>query len=205
MCAPAVADARPGYPSRIPNSDGLCTTCHASAGGGGARNAFGNDARDNKTDGAPDWAKLYNLDSDSDGYSNGVEMGDPTGVWAPAGDPPVGDRISDPGSVTDSPCGNGELDPKMDGSIEACDGAELNGATCADVDGDETATPACSSSCAVDYSPCEEGNANNTTGTNNTTGSNNTNNTTATNNSNNTTGGFEVDTDEIEQIGRAHV
>jgi MYXO-CTERM domain-containing protein len=182
VCLPMTADARPNYPGQLPNSSGVCATCHLSAGGGGARNAFGDDARMNKTDGAPDWQKLYNLDSDGDGYSNGVELGDPDGDWAPGGTPATG-RLSEPGQGGSTPCGNGEIEPLADGSMEECDGANLNGATCADVQGDEAATPTCTATCEVDYAPCDDGgNANNTNGgTNNTNGG--TNNTTgATNN-----------------------
>ena len=31
--------------------------------------------------GQPDWAKVCDLDSDGDGFSNGVELGDPDCVW----------------------------------------------------------------------------------------------------------------------------
>jgi MYXO-CTERM domain-containing protein len=198
VCLPMTADAKQNYPGQLPNSAGVCATCHLSPGGGGARNAFGDDARGNKTDGVPDWQKLYNLDSDGDGYSNGVELGDPNGDWAPGGTPATG-RLSEPGQFGSTPCGNGEIESLADGSMEECDGANLNGATCADVQGDEAATPTCTATCEVDYAPCDDGgNANNTNGgTNNNTNGGTNNTTGATNNepgnTNNDPGGTNND------------
>lgn len=48
------------------------------------------------------WAKLCCLDSDGDGLSNGVELGDPCCVWKKGDDPPLrGYNVSHPGMATE--------------------------------------------------------------------------------------------------------
>ena len=58
-----------------------CQTCHVSATNGGPRNSFGLQVEANMKDGAPDWRAIFGLDADSDGSTNGQELGDPNGTW----------------------------------------------------------------------------------------------------------------------------
>ncbi len=100
LMAPESAQARPGWPSSIPNSNGSCGICHLSAGGGGARNAFGNTVDDV---GGPDWSQIYDVDSDGDGFTNGEELCDPMGTWSPGDADPVCDEITDPADSASKP------------------------------------------------------------------------------------------------------
>ena len=93
------------FPSKLPNgSKWGCTTCHVNSQGGAPWNAFGEQVRANLTGGEPDWSKIYNLDADGDGASNGLELGDPDGTWksgdAQPGDP---DQITHPGDPESKP------------------------------------------------------------------------------------------------------
>lgn len=109
LCMPTDSFARPNYLSRVPNADG-CGTCHVSPGGGGARNAFGMAFENNGL--VWDDALAMN-DADSDGFSNGEELG-ADGSWMP-GDTP-GMRQSDPADADSIPAGvemdmgGGEMD-----------------------------------------------------------------------------------------------
>lgn len=84
----AVIMARSFRPGEIPNGFiNNCANCHVSAGGGGPRNAFGT-AVGNEFLSAPGgsghviWgAALATIDSDGDGFTNGEELQDPSGVW----------------------------------------------------------------------------------------------------------------------------
>jgi uncharacterized protein (TIGR03382 family) len=89
---PSVAWARDNFPGYVPN--GLvhsCATCHVNPAGGGSRNAFGRDVGASLAGGRPDWAAVFDLDSDGDGQTNGQELGDPCGRWRPGSTP---DRTS---------------------------------------------------------------------------------------------------------------
>ena len=70
--------------SQIPNGTFFsCNLCHTD-GGGTARNPFGRDVEARLTPrGDADWAALFDLDSDGDGFSNGEEMADPDGDGTP--------------------------------------------------------------------------------------------------------------------------
>jgi dopamine beta-monooxygenase len=94
----AQADARPNYLRNIPAAPGSCGACHISPGGGGARNPFGVAFQDNgiKWD-----ATLCAADSDGDGASNGVELGDPNCMWM-QGDAAT-TAVSNPGDNTSKP------------------------------------------------------------------------------------------------------
>jgi hypothetical protein len=87
------------YVSLVPNgSVNSCTTCHASVP---TRNAFGNAF----ASASHTWSSaLAGLDSDGDGFSNGKELGDPTGVWRPGAALPIpGAQVTQPGSASSMP------------------------------------------------------------------------------------------------------
>eukprot|EP00873_Tetraselmis_striata_P001969 jgi/Tetstr1/422233/TSEL_013085.t1 len=84
-----VSDAHRQYLASIPNArsvpnpdgGGICTGIgHTTCYGGGARNSFGSDFDAH----GHQWTQgLCHSDSDGDGLSNGVELGDPCCTWAP--------------------------------------------------------------------------------------------------------------------------
>ncbi|MEM1349310.1 MAG: hypothetical protein AAGI01_12185, partial [Myxococcota bacterium] len=143
--------ARPGFVGVVPNgSQKNCLTCHTRPqGGGGTRNALGAQAQMN-LNGVPDWSALFALDADLDGYTNGQEMGDPDGTFPGM---PAGAYLSDPADAMDTPCGNGQIDPRGMGA-EECDGADVGGVTCADFGGDAGRTPVCAPTCTLDMASC---------------------------------------------------
>ena len=101
----AQVGSRGTFVSMVPNGGKVgCRTCHVNASGGAPWNVFGQQVRANLTDGQPDWSKVYNLDADEDGASNGLELGDPDGTWKP-GDPDPGDpdQITHPGDPDSTP------------------------------------------------------------------------------------------------------
>jgi hypothetical protein len=76
------AFARDFRVSQLPNGNRIgCGACHNSSGGGGARNPFGQavQAITGSANRAFWSATLAAEDSDGDGFSNGVEVGDPEG------------------------------------------------------------------------------------------------------------------------------
>ncbi len=93
----------PGGTSALPGTQSSCQTCHVSASPTYADlNPFGRQVGDNLTGGVPDWRKLYNLDADKDGYTNGDELGDPAGRWrAGQRDPSI--EMSNPGDPNSKP------------------------------------------------------------------------------------------------------
>jgi len=112
QASPTYADLIPnGY--SVPNPDpqgGIWAGVgHTSAGGGGDRNPFGVDfAAEGHA-----WTKaLCEMDSDGDGRSNGIELGDPECVWV-VGVDPVGPALSHPG-IEDEPIENPNLSTCVD-------------------------------------------------------------------------------------------
>jgi len=173
----STADAHPFRVSQIPNgAEANCLTCHASANGGGARNAFGAAIEASLNGQDADWSKVYNLDSDGDGYSNGLELGDPDGTWVIGDADPAG-TISKPGDMNSTLCGDGIVNGE-----EACDG-DIGGAVCTDISADHEGTVACND-CVLDYMGCTIPNNSTNNATNNATNNSTTN---TTNNSTNTT------------------
>ncbi|MDQ7817834.1 MAG: FlgD immunoglobulin-like domain containing protein [Melioribacteraceae bacterium] len=83
--------------SQIPNGGiNSCQNCHVSALGGGTRNSFGQAVENGflNFQGNVQWGpQLAALDSDGDGFSNGLELQDPNGTW-------TGGSIGDPSKVT---------------------------------------------------------------------------------------------------------
>ncbi|MEW5847592.1 MAG: hypothetical protein AB2A00_02220 [Myxococcota bacterium] len=101
---PSSAAAYSVYPARIPNGTvNSCTNCHVTALGGGPRTSFGDQSREHRTGGYPDWAALYNLDADNDGFTNGEELGDPCGRWTYGQTPEHTEGITKPGDALQFP------------------------------------------------------------------------------------------------------
>lgn len=102
------AEARPKRLGQVPNT-GLygCNTCHTT-GGGTPRNPFGLEVEANflTTAGfAGDvvWGpELAALDSDGDGATNGMELGDPDGTWVAGDADPEGEAFA-PGDPDSTP------------------------------------------------------------------------------------------------------
>ncbi|MCA0389271.1 MAG: T9SS type A sorting domain-containing protein [Bacteroidetes bacterium] len=103
-------DSRSFRVTQIPNGSKFsCANCHVSAAGGGTRNQFGQTienaflVNDNVM-----WdATLASLDSDGDGFSNGVELQDPNGSWRTGqGDPGVFANVTNPGDPNSKPAPN---------------------------------------------------------------------------------------------------
>lgn len=102
----SVTEALPEYAERIPNGYTVpnpgpqggvwAGVGHVNAGGGGERNDFGLDFAAQ----GHFWTdELCLMDSDGDGRSNGVELGDPNCVWFQGGPEPEGPTLSHPGIV----------------------------------------------------------------------------------------------------------
>lgn len=98
----AAADARPCRVEQLPNGSKFsCGNCHHSPYGG-PRNAFGLAVEKEVARGsrAAFWSSvLAAKDSDGDGASNGVELGDPDGD----GKPTVGAELTSPGNSKSKP------------------------------------------------------------------------------------------------------
>ncbi|MGF1510676.1 MAG: MYXO-CTERM sorting domain-containing protein [Myxococcota bacterium] len=158
ILAPVQARGRPKRVNQIPNvpvAPPGCGTCHISPGGGGPRNAFGQDVESTLdvpgAEGDVQWALIFDLDSDEDGFTNGAELADPRGEWT--GD--IEDRpegpVYAPGDADSRPqCGNGVVDPAND---EDCDGGLPTGFACVDL-GFESGPVSCSDACTFDVAEC---------------------------------------------------
>lgn len=92
-----------GFQNNIPNGQkNSCLNCHFTAGGGGARNAFGQAYKNNNYQ----WNEiLAALDSDNDSFTNGQELQDPNGVWRNTDPNSFGDPslVTLPGNANDFP------------------------------------------------------------------------------------------------------
>jgi hypothetical protein len=92
--------------TQIPNGGiNSCQNCHISALGGGTRNSFGQAVENGflNFQGNVQWGpQLAALDSDGDGFSNGVELQDPNGTWTggSTGDP---SKVTNPGDPSSRP------------------------------------------------------------------------------------------------------
>jgi MYXO-CTERM domain-containing protein len=152
VAAPTSAFAYSWAPNAIPNGTTYsCATCHTRSTGGAGWNDFGNEIRTlraiNFGGRTIDWAALYDLDSDGDGFTNGAELGDPDGDRTPI----PGFSATRPGDATSfpAPCGNAQLDEG-----EECDGALFaDDATCESL-GFFSGSLACTSTCEVNDSAC---------------------------------------------------
>lgn len=169
------ANARSFRVDQLPNADGHCNFCHVDNDGGGGFNDFGAEVSMNGLSGvgsvsAQDvvWANVCSptLDSDGDGYPNGVELGDPQCTWT-IGDPNPNFTASNPGDPTQTPCGNGSIEAPL----EDCDGISLGGQTCVSI-GQPSGILRCNVDCTLNIDGCtgESGTNNDTDGgTNNQT------------------------------------
>jgi len=97
--------SRSGWVSQIPNgSKNSCANCHPS-GNYGQTNKFGQAVKFYVSGGKVNWGEaLALLDSDGDGFTNGVELQDPEGTWS-QGNPAPGDLslVTNPGDANSFP------------------------------------------------------------------------------------------------------
>ncbi len=122
LLLPALVFARPHRVDQLPNNEYGCNICHNDTGG---FNEVGFDSVNHIDDnGDLVWSTLAAEDSDGDGYTNGLELGDPNGTWQ-IGDPDPSAATSDPRDANDNFCGNGSFEGN-----EECDGMSFNGETC---------------------------------------------------------------------------
>ncbi len=113
VLATGPALARSTRVAQLPNGTVAgCSTCHVGTDYA-MRNAFGQDV-ESTLEGTPiesadvAWLEICNLDSDGDGETNGVELGDPCCTWT-EGDAPL-EATSLPGddtSTSGNSCDNG--------------------------------------------------------------------------------------------------
>lgn len=92
---PLSSEAKSSWSNRLPFGMELsCAACHS--GIPSPRNSFGNDYNGN-------WnSTLAAQDSDGDGFTNGEELGDPSGTWN-QGDPNPAGGFSNPGDANSKP------------------------------------------------------------------------------------------------------
>ncbi len=92
--------------NQIPNGKVFgCANCHVNPGGGGRLTPFGDDVKNRLVDDNVKWSsELANLDSDSDGFTNGEELMDPDGTWR-SGSPDPGNpnNVGNPGDEKSIP------------------------------------------------------------------------------------------------------
>lgn len=104
------ANARPQRIGEIPSAPAGCQTCHRGASNPTRfpRNDFGDDVEATLTvpgrSGRVQWKMVCPLDSDGDGATNGLELGDPECDWPEA---PEVDMAYHPGDSSNAPPGSG--------------------------------------------------------------------------------------------------
>lgn len=151
--------ARPFRVDEIPNGNAKkCLNCHTDDSGKFFTD-FGSDARTTLEGAGPvseqhvDWQGLFQRDSDYDTFTNGVELGDPTGAWSIGQPDPPGLTYNpgDPKSHPPGVCGNGVLEPD-----EECEGDQLSVADCAEItDAFYGSGPlTCADGCKFDRTAC---------------------------------------------------
>jgi hypothetical protein len=91
------ADAKPAFVSSVPNAPDSCSTCHTTAPD---LNVFGLDVQANLAGGVPNWLVVCALDSDTDGQTNGAELGDPCCTWKKGATPAFATGLSKPSDAT---------------------------------------------------------------------------------------------------------
>lgn len=117
------AQARGFRVGLLPNGpENNCSNCHVSAGGAGPRNPFGEDVLGLVSPGGREdfWTSTFAAeDSDGDGFTNGVELGDIDGDGVPERTV----NISAPGDPNSGPLvtlGDCNLDTALDGNDLSC-------------------------------------------------------------------------------------
>lgn len=163
---PSAAEARSFRLTQLPNGGNNCNVCHATSEGG-ALNPFGIhvslqallDEGNLTSERSVVWLNVCAdmLDSDGDGYPNGVELGDPQCTWV-IGDPNPEFTASNPGNQMSTPCGNGTIEAPY----EDCDGISLGGQTCVSI-GRAGGILRCGTDCKLDDSACTDTPSNNST------------------------------------------
>lgn len=155
----APVQARPFRVDEIPNGSAKkCLNCHTDDSGKFFTD-FGSDARTTLTGAGPvsdqhvSWQGLFARDSDYDTFTNGIELGDPTGAWSVGQPDPPGLTYNpgDPDSHPPGVCGNGVLEPD-----EECEGDEMAATDCAEItDAFYGSGPlTCADGCKFDRSAC---------------------------------------------------
>lgn len=146
---PTTADARSNRVRQIPNGTNYtCDSCH------GKRSLlpedltpFGDDVNDTLQNGNVNWSVLWNIDSDGDGFSNGLELGDPNGNWSTGQQNPDA-PTANPGVPNEGICGNTVAEPDED-----CDSSDFRSETCESL-GFGQGTLKCHPLCRWDTSEC---------------------------------------------------
>ena len=128
---PSIALARSERQGHIPNGRSFsCDSCHGKASlQVRDLTPFGVDVNRNMSGGVVQWQNIWNLDSDGDGFSNGLELNDPNGTWRRGQADPAG-PISNPGTVNAGICGNSVLEADEDCEelgTESCQSLGLGG------------------------------------------------------------------------------
>ena len=154
MASMGTAEARPHRPAQVPNGTVFsCATCHDPSPP--VRNLFGQLVEANLdtpgSTGNVQWSLVFDADSDADSYTNGGELGDPTGMWT-TGDPNPTFVATNPGDDASFPvCGDGGINGTP--GEEQCDGDDLGGMACEDFDL-PPGTLACDTDCLFDIEGC---------------------------------------------------
>lgn len=143
----ATAEAREFRVNQVPNGpDFSCNVCH-EPGNTGYVNPFGVQVLEHLSQQNVQWEELAQLDADGDGYSNGLELGDPDGTWR-RGDPHPNVNPTHPGIYEDNLCGNGNREPN-----EECEDEDPGDITCQS-EGFYAGRVTCNSVCQIDTSFC---------------------------------------------------
>jgi hypothetical protein len=100
----ALANASSDFPTGIPNGTIVgCDNCHVSVNPV-QLNDFGNlfPGAQQPADVAALWVQFAKADTDGDGATNGLELGDPCGTWQPGQTPQRADDITNPSDPADT-------------------------------------------------------------------------------------------------------
>lgn len=90
------ADAYPAYNGNVPNGNSIPPSAIELGHPGGATKRYTPFANAYVTNGRKWTVALCRADSDNDGQSNGLEMGDPCCTWVSGAAPRFTDGLSDP-------------------------------------------------------------------------------------------------------------
>ncbi len=125
----STTQGKPTFPSFIPNGEiNSCSNCHSGIpfAGNPSLGSFGYTVAATGT--PPKWDLLCPGDSDGDGASNGLELGDPDCLWT-KGDPDPGspNEVSLPGVAGSVPPGFGSSDPDTGGGEDTGGPADAGG------------------------------------------------------------------------------